>query len=265
MKHTGDTRSLSVLSTLVLASLAIAGLLSGCGAATPSSGGTLAATPTAGGTATTSTSEAGIGFEPAPWQNGSRASYDWLNSSGTQVGTSQFSFELSGNTWTISETDHISELEQTIEMRIDAATLAPLGEQKTIHTASNDVQITTQYADGKLTVDAVVNGQTRSASIEVPANAIDNEQSLMTFRALPFAQGYQASYVIIVASNALKVDTTIDVLSQESVTVPAGTFDAWRVEFTAGQNKQYAWYQVAAPHALIQYDNGTNRMVLSGD
>jgi len=236
-------RSVPYIACLV----AIVALVSGCGAAPAST-----ATPT------------GLGFEPAPWQNGSAAGYEWLDASGAQIGTSQYDFSLSNGAWTITEKDNIGGVEQMIEMRINAETLAPLSEQKTINTANSNVQLETEYANGKLTVNANVDGNSRSASLDVPPNALDNDQLLMTVRALPFAEGYTVQYVVVVAQNALKVDTTFTVQAKEMVTVPAGSFESWCVEISAGQTKQTAWYQVAAPNMLVQYENGSTRMVLTG-
>lgn len=204
-----------------------------------------------------------LGLDAAPWANGSAASYEWLDSSGTQLGTSQFEFSLQGDAWVITDTDQIGELDQTSVITLSATTLAPLGEYKTIHAPNADAQITTTYEDGKLDIKAIVNGQARTATIAVPSNAIDNDQFLMTLRALPFAEGYKASYVVIVAQNALKVNTTVTVQAQEQIQVPAGSFQTWHVELDSGQTQQFAWYQVDAPHLLIQYDNGTNRMLLT--
>jgi hypothetical protein len=120
---------------------------------------TIAAFVGACGVAPTSTpGPSALGLGPAPWQNGATASYEWLDQGGTQIGTSQFDFVLSTGVWTITEKDAISGLDQTSEMQIDAATLTPLGETKSIHTASSDVQLTTQYQNGKLNIQAVVNG-----------------------------------------------------------------------------------------------------------
>jgi hypothetical protein len=204
-----------------------------------------------------------LGLEAAPWADGSTAGYEWLDSSGTQVGTSQFQFSLQGDTWIITDTDKIDQLDQTSVITASATTLAPVGEYKTIHAPNTDVQLTTSYKDGKLDIKANVNGQTRTATMSVPTNAIDNDQFLMTLRALPFAEGYKASYVVIVAQNALKANTTVVVQAQEQIEVPAGSFQTWHVELDSGQTQQFAWYQVDAPHLLVQYDNGTHRMLLT--
>jgi hypothetical protein len=204
-----------------------------------------------------------LGLDAAPWANGSTASYEWVDSSGTQIGASQFEFSLRGDTWVITDTDKIGEIDQTSVMTISATTLAPLGEYKTIQAPNTDVQLTTTYEGGKLDIKAIVNGQTRTATMSVPSNAIDNDQFLMTLRALPFAEGYKTTYVVIVAQNALKVNTTVTVQAQEQIEVPAGSFETWPVELNSGQTQQFAWYQVDAPHLLIQYNNGTNRMLLT--
>jgi hypothetical protein len=245
----------------ILLSLAL--LTSACGSAASATG---TRTPAAASTGAPPATQAsvGLGLNAAPWQNGSQASYEWFDDkSGAQIGTSQYSFALNNNVWTISEQEKIGEVNQTIEMMVNDKTLEPVGEKKTIKTSNTTADITTSYKNGKLDISAVVNGKTSNASLDVPSNAIDNDQFLMSLRALPFAQGYKADYVVIVAQNALKVNTTITVLSQEKIDVPAGSFETWHVEAQAGQSTQNAWYQVAAPHELVQYDNGTNRMQLS--
>jgi hypothetical protein len=216
-----------------------------------------------GGQASPAPAVSALGLEAAPWQNGSTSNYQWeQDASGAQIGTSEYGFTLNGDVWTISDRDNITGLDQTIEMRINAATLAPLGESKVITTSTTTVDLTTTYENGKLSISAVVNGQTQTASLDVPANSLDNDQLLMTLRALPFAEGFTANYTVIVAQNALKVDTTVSVLGKESVTVPAGTYDTWHVQINAGQSKQDVWYQVDTPHNLVKYDNGTTSMVL---
>ena len=98
--------------------------------------------------------------------------------------------------------------------------------------------------------------------IDVPANAIENDQLLMTLRALPFADGYQTRFVTVVGQSVAKIDTSIRVTGREKIDVPAGSFDAWKVELDFGQAKQQVWYQVETPNNMVQYDNGTTKMVL---
>jgi hypothetical protein len=242
-----------------IVSLILALLLAGCGAATQAPATQAPATQAL---ATQTPAANPLGLDPAPFQNGATLDYQWLDANDATIGTSQFQFTLSDGMWTMAETDKIGELDQTIEMRLDAATLQPLGEQKTIRTATQTVVLTTTYESGTLDIAANVNGETRTASLDVPANAVDNDQFLMTLRALPFAQDYATTYTVIVAQNALKVDTTITVGAPVSVTVPAGTYRTWPVELEASGTNQTAWYQIDAPHELIQYNNGATLLQL---
>ena len=206
---------------------------------------------------------AALALGPAPWQDGGQALYDVLDRQGTRLGSEEILFAKDGEAWVLTVADKIPPLEQTSKVRIDAATLKPLGGDKTIRSQGTDVTIKTAYAGGKLQIDAVVNGENRSANTAVPANALDNDQLLMTLRAAPFAEGYRARLVTVVPGNATKVNTTVTVKGKETVQVPAGSFEAWRVELDFGQVKQSAWYQVEAPHEMVQYDNGATRLVLA--
>lgn len=206
----------------------------------------------------------GLDLGEAPWRDGDRAVYDVVDQSGTSLGTSEFSFARDGEAWILTAADKLDGLDQVARVRVDGATLKPFGEEKTIRAPDTDVKLTTTYTQGKLDIVAVVNGEDRAAAITVPATALDNDQLLMTLRALRFAEGYEGRYVNIVGASASRVNTVIRVQGQETVEVPAGEFEAWRVELDFGQAKQYAWYQVDAPHDMVQYDNGAIRFVLTG-
>lgn len=208
-------------------------------------------------------STVGLSLGSAPWNDGDKVRYDWVDKSGTQIGTGEFGFTKDGDVWVLSWADRVGALDQVAKVRIDSETLKPLGEEKTIKAEGTDAKIDTTYHDGKLDIKAVVNGENKSAAVDVPANAIDNDQLLMTLRALKFADGYEGKCVIVVGQSAAKVDTTVRVKGKETVTVPAGSFEAWKVELDFGQGKQYAWYQTDAPNNLVQYDNGTTQAVLA--
>jgi hypothetical protein len=213
---------------------------------------------------TTTTPVTGLGFAPAPWSNGETTNYDWLDdASGNRIGTSTITITQQTTNWIIKEVDLIAQEDQTIEMTINGETLKAVGEQKTIKTPGNDISLSSVYSAGKVDITADVNGTQKTASVDVPQNAVDNDQLLMSLRALPFSEGYKATYVIINTMNATLTNGNFTVQPQETVTVPAGSFNTWKVEMNFGQTTQYAWYEVDSPHTLVKYDNGTTQMVLS--
>ncbi|MHB1415983.1 MAG: DUF3108 domain-containing protein [Chloroflexota bacterium] len=205
---------------------------------------------------------AGLALGSAPWQDGDKVNYNWLDKDGKQVGTAEVTFAKDGEAWAMTWADKIGGLEQTQTVRMDGQTLKPLSNEKTIKQQGSDVTVDATYQDGKLNIKAVVNGENKEASVDVPADALDNDQLLVTLRALPFADGYEGKFVNVVSQNATKISTTVRVQGQEQVTVPAGTFTAWKVQLDFGQAKQTAWYQTDGAHSLLQYDNGTTKLVL---
>jgi len=199
----------------------------------------------------------------APWQDGEQAVYDVLDRNGTKIGTSTFSFAREGDLWVLAGHDQVGQLDQTTTVRIDAGTLKPQAGEQVIHAQGTDATLRYTYANGVLEISAVVNGKSQTVKIDVPTNTLDNGQLLMTLRAAPFAKSYEARFVNLVPGRALKLNSAVRVKGQETITVPAGTFEVWRVELDFVQAKQTAWYQIAAPHQLVQYDNGSTRLVLS--
>ena len=208
---------------------------------------------------------AGLTLGSAPWQDGEEAVYDVVDQGGRSLGTSTFGFASQGAAWALTDRDAISNVDQKSTVLIDAQTLKPLSLDKTIEAEGTDAVVKATYPDGagKMAIQAMVNGANKDASVDVPANALDNDQILMTLRAAPLDEGYQASFVNVIAARAAKVNTTVRVLGKETVTVPAGTFEAWRVELNFSGTKQAAWYEVAMPHRLVQYDNGATKMLLT--
>ncbi len=198
----------------------------------------------------------------APWQDGELLVYDIIDRQGNTLGTSTFGFAREGDAWLLTAADKAGQLDQVSKVRIDAATLKPLDKEKTVKNASTDATLNITYAEGKVQIAALVNGKEQNVSIDLPEHALENDQLLMTLRAMPFAEGYEGSLVDIVPDTASKVSLTVRVKGKETVSVPAGEFETWRVELDFGQGKQTVWYAVEAPYTMVQYDNGSTKIVL---
>jgi len=84
---------------------------------------------------------------------------------------------------------------------------------------------------------------------------VDNDVSLELHRALPLRAGYSTRYLDVVPQRAAAVPLDVEVVGAEAVTVPAGTFPAWRVALRSGVVGHRAWYAREAPHLLLRYEN----------
>jgi ABC-type glycerol-3-phosphate transport system substrate-binding protein len=259
----------SRMVALLVSAVALALVLTACGSstATPAASGTstTSGSPAATSTAAGSTSPSELTLQAAPWTGTEKDNYQLVDAQGKELGTTQFTFAKQDNQWTISETDTISQTTIDSKMTLDATTLKPIGEERNVQGQSGNLKLTTKYTNGKLDITAVTGTDTKTATIDVPADAIDNDQLLMTLRALNFKQGLQQKFNLVVSSNALMLPTTVRVLSQESITVPAGTFNTWKTEFDLGQSGTLTcWYGVDAPNLLVKEQQGQASLILTG-
>ena len=101
------------------------------------------------------------------------------------------------------------------------------------------------FADNKATGTMNMNGQERpiSADLGGPIFA-DSAASELTIAALPLADGYTTTFRNFDVQKQKEKLLQLRVVGAESVTVPAGTFDTYKVELTSadgGQDKQTLW------------------------
>ncbi len=120
--------------------------------------------------------------------------------------------------------------------------------------------------DGAVTLTTLRREGTRestaSADLKLRANHYDNESAYWLWRTLPLAEGYRARYVSVNVFEQTQSPVDLTVVGTTEVTVPAGTFEAWRVLVVSGRATRQAWIETAAPFRLLQWDNGTTFMQL---
>ncbi|RLT27036.1 MAG: DUF3108 domain-containing protein [Chloroflexi bacterium] len=109
-------------------------------------------------------------------------------------------------------------------------------------------------ADGKTV--SVSQDTDKPKSIPVPEIIYDNESSLWLWRTLVLADGYHARYVSLDAVGKTRQTVDLTVTGKQNIIVPAGTFEAWRLQVRNGRATRVAWINVAAPHQIVQWDNG---------
>jgi len=97
---------------------------------------------------------------------------------------------------------------------------------------------------GKVTGSMAMNGPPKPISVDLDGELFaDGPGAYSVIAALPLAQGYSASFRNLdVQTQKVKVKH-LKVVNEEKVTVPAGSFEAYKVEITsdAGGDKQTAW------------------------
>jgi dipeptidyl aminopeptidase/acylaminoacyl peptidase len=102
-------------------------------------------------------------------------------------------------------------------------------------TSQGPTQVEFTVKDGKLTGAIKSGEQSRPFSVDVPGELFgDGPGAYQVLATLPLAVGYKATFRNFdVQSQRVRV-VSLEVVGSESVTVPAGTFDAFKVELSSG-------------------------------
>jgi hypothetical protein len=102
-------------------------------------------------------------------------------------------------------------------------------------------------------------GKTRETTRELPApdetspdpGYYDDVSLLWLVRGLDLSEGYEGSFENVSAGTGQTFRADISVERRETVTVPAGEFEVWRVRLRTAVDNLY-WVEVDAPHRLIR-------------
>ncbi len=188
-----------------------------------------------------------------PWQAGELSVFE-LSQRGQVIGSTSTRVDLRDGRWVlVSRVDVATGYEQSTVLA-HAETLVPERTEFEAETAQGRVTYTAVYAGDKVTIEARRPDVEQRATVRLPAPPYhDNEQFILLLRALPLKEGWKGSVNLIVTRSASKIQLAVAVVGRETVTTPAGDFDAWKVELR-GAN-QFGWVEVAPPHRLVKYEN----------
>jgi hypothetical protein len=207
-----------------------------------------------------------------PWTAPESHAYN-LKKDGDQQGVTTLSVKRDGaNVVMTTDSEGTNGTSDVSAVTADASTLKPVSATRTITDKDTRTLLEVTYEDvakdqcdsGRVArikqstfkpPEASKADSTRSNPLCVPDHAYDNDQSLFIWRAINFEKGATLTYWTITAGRRDKHLVTLTVQQQEQITVPAGTFDTWKVEIASERSRQNAWFTTTADHRLIQYVN----------
>ncbi len=195
-----------------------------------------------------------------PWVVPETARYRILDSDDIK-GSGVLSIEARGDALIFSQSFQSQEQAFTddISVETDATTLQPLTVRRVIAGPEGERVCDANYAGGVAVVTQRARDDERIDRLDVPAPSYDSWTDLFLWRTLPFEQGYEATYTDILTCSLAKpgvLSVEIKVTALETVSVPAGSFQAWRLEIRSGGLTQKAWYADDEARTLVRYDNG---------
>ena len=152
--------------------------------------------------------------------------------------------------WTVNETAQTPQGEISDVSTIEKGSLL----LKRRYIKQGPMTIEMNVAPNKLTGSTIMNGQSKPIDVD-PGGALfaDGAGTFEVIASLPLADGYSLSFRNFDMQKQKPQIKQLKVLGTESVTVPAGTFDAYKVEIVAADNdadKQTVWIDKASRKVL---------------
>lgn len=177
---------------------------------------------------------------------------------GNPFGAQVASIQLGGDSIVFTETTSLGALVQqrtTVVMSAGDLAMRRSDQSGTVQSQQSEVHLV--YADGRVKGTAVVpqgTGAPKTVAVDttVPAGAIDDNVLSLVVAALPLAEGKSFSLNVFSSGEGVTKVATIKVAGVENVTVPAGTFAAYRLEISGMQLPVVMHVSTDAPRRLLR-------------
>jgi zinc protease len=175
---------------------------------------------------------------------------------GNPFGFQRGKLEKSGSGWKYTEDTNLGPImSQHTEVTFDGD-LTPGRVTQTGQQQGQQAKIEVSYAGGRAKGSATTPAPTGPKTVQVDAELVkgmidDNmvQVLLPTFR---WAAGAKFTVSVFQSGKGEPSSLTLTVSGEESVTVPAGTFAAWKVDMTGGEAPVTFHVEKAAPHRLVK-------------
>ena len=206
-----------------------------------------------------------------PWKVGEETSYTILDNDDKVLGTGALRIDQEDGQLRLSQHYENPDFDDRSSVLVDPQTLKPIEGERVITGEDGVLRIEVHYSSDVAEIERIATEEGKEEErridrLDVPEHAYDAGASLFLWRTIPMQVDYRAAYrsmATAVLGKSQENRVTLRVLRQETVEVPAGTFEAWRVEIRApGGVKQTAWYSADSARRLLKYDNGQNTFVL---
>src|SRR5690606_30457021 len=117
----------------------------------------------------------------------------------------------------------------------------------------SDLQYENGRVTGEIRLPEQMGGQ-RTVDAEVPAGTLLSGMDAFALSVAELAVGETVALPIFSEQSGSVVQATFEVTGEEEVSVPAGPFQAYRVEMSAGPQSGTLWLRRDAPHVTLRQE-----------
>jgi hypothetical protein len=176
---------------------------------------------------------------------------------GNPLGASVYELAREGDGWVVKEATTIAGgmVQQNTTLRTDAS-LAPRALEQRGKVQGRDTKADVTFAGGRAKGAAQTPGPQGVKDVTVdaalPAGTLDDNAMAFAIPLLRWAPGAKHVVSTFSAGKGTATPLTYAVVGTESVTVPAGTFEVFRIDQTGGEQPVSYFVTTAAPHRLVR-------------
>jgi hypothetical protein len=194
-----------------------------------------------------------------PWTAPERATYNITQ--GDTVGRGTFQILEGADSTVFIQSFEVPDNDVTDEItaEADSRTLRPVKVERVTTDPDFQRDCTATYGEGSVTVVQKDEEDEHTEEINVPTTHYDSWTDLFLWRTIDFSEGFSTRYADVLSCNprgSEVITMELEVKGVENVTVPAGSFEVWRLKITSGGASQDAWYSTGPSRVLVKYDNG---------
>jgi hypothetical protein len=126
----------------------------------------------------------------------------------------------------------------------------------------DSVQITVTYSEDSVDSVFAAGGESKTEEGELPRNHYDSLTEVFLVRTLDFVDGEEYAFNSVFTArpdgrDVASDETIFEIEGQESLDVPAGEYETWRIGIRGGFGAdRTAWVNVEEPHELVRFDFG---------
>lgn len=193
-----------------------------------------------------------------PWDAPEEARYRLLE--GQEVkGSGVLRIESAVGEVTFTQAFESEEFRDEVVAIADAQTLRARSVKRVIEGPEGPRRWEVEYRDSRALVIQRAEDDERRDEVSTPVHSYDSWTDIFLWRTIDFHEGYKATYTDVLSATLAEpqvISQVLEVTGRETVEVPVGTFETWRLEIRTSAGKQRAWFVNDEARTLVRYDNG---------
>ena len=194
-----------------------------------------------------------LAWQPPPWQDGEEMQLD-AKMGGTPVGTLRYTISAGPNngqrTWRLMDDSAVGMLHTHSLIEAQADNFAPIHSHFEVVGMGENVVDTTYGLDH---AEVKSSGEAEVRKVPLDGPVFDNDEFFQLVRRLPLAPGYKIGLPLKAPGGPIVI-WEVEVSGLETVTVPAGTFECFKLKPFAGQTY---WYSTDAHRYLVKFEGNS--------